>query len=158
MRRLIIGTTLVAYAMSVVAVTVLPYRPHPDSYWSGHPFADYLRWVPGDVDGPSFTLNVIMFVPFGILLPLLCRRTDSYARLAAAALSASLAIELLQLGIGLTTGSRRTVDINDLIANTAGALIGLYLLRLAIPPPAHRDQIAGARSQRPRGEQGTLPK
>jgi glycopeptide antibiotics resistance protein len=144
MRRLTIKTTLLAYAMSVLAVTVLPYRPHPPSYWTGHPFADWLRWIPGDVDGPSFTLNVIMFVPLGVLLPLLRRTLDAYARLAAAAFTASLGIELLQLVLGLTTGSRRTADINDLIANTAGAVIGLYLLRLAIPPPAHRDEIAGA--------------
>jgi iron(III) transport system permease protein len=27
--------------------------------------------IPGDVDGPSFVLNVIMFIPLGVLLPLL---------------------------------------------------------------------------------------
>jgi glycopeptide antibiotics resistance protein len=42
------------------------------------------------------------------------------------------------LVLGLTVGSRRTVDINDVLANTAGALLGLLILRLALPRAAHR--------------------
>ncbi|GAA2507602.1 hypothetical protein Ahu01nite_059070 [Winogradskya humida] len=138
MRRHFIGTTLTVYALSVIAVTIFPIHPHPASYWAGDPFSDMLRWIPGDVDGPSFTLNVIMFIPFGILLPLLWRGSDGYLPMLLRSGLASATIELAQLVLGLTVGSRRTVDINDLIANTAGALIGLLILHLAIPDPDHR--------------------
>jgi len=136
-RRVTIGTLLL-YAMGVVAITIFPIRPRPASYWADEPFAEIFHWIPGDVDGPSFTLNVIMFVPFGILLPLLWPALDGYRRLALYATAASASIELVQLLLGVTLGSRRTVDVNDLIANAAGALLGLLVLRLAVPSAAHR--------------------
>jgi glycopeptide antibiotics resistance protein len=133
------------YALSVVAITIFPIRPRPAGYWTGEPWWTVFHWIPFDVDGPSFTLNVIMFVPFGVLVPLLRPAADNYRRLAVRAAGASLAIELTQLVIGLTLGSRRTVDVNDLITNTAGALLGLLILRLAVPSPAHRALISPAR-------------
>jgi glycopeptide antibiotics resistance protein len=126
------------YGLAVVAVTVFPIRPRPARYWLGEPWWTVIHWTPFDVDAPSFVLNVIMFVPFGVLAPLLWRSTDAIRRLAVAAASASAGIEVTQFVIGLTLGSRRTVDVNDLIANTAGALLGLLVLRLAVPAAAHR--------------------
>jgi glycopeptide antibiotics resistance protein len=41
----------------------------------------------------------------------------------------------------VTLGSRRTVDINDLISNTAGAVLGLLLLRMAVPEAARRAKL-----------------
>lgn len=144
-RRLLVLTIFLLYALSVAAVTILPIRPRPRAYWTGEPWWTVLHWIPFDVDGPSFTLNVILFVPFGVLVPLLWRPADSYRRLAAWAAGASLAIETTQLVIGLTLGSRRTVDVNDLITNTAGALLGLLILRLALPRAEHRARVSPAR-------------
>ena len=141
MRAKITFTTLFVYASAVIAVTVLPIHHHRPGYWTGAPWWTVFRWIPGDVDAPSFVLNVIMFIPYGVLLPLLWRATDSGRRLALAAVAASASIELLQFVLGITLGSRRMVDINDLIANTAGALVGLAILRLALPPAAHRRLI-----------------
>lgn len=138
MRRIVHGT-LALYALGVLAVTLLPIRPHPADYWAGEPFARMVHLVPGDVDWPSFILNVIMFIPFGVLLPLFHPAADRYGRIASLAVTASALIELAQLTLGLTLGSRRTVDVNDLIANLAGALLGLLILRLAVPAPAHRE-------------------
>ncbi len=136
--RLITATILFLYGLGVVAITVFPVRPRPPGYWVGEPWWTVIHWIPFDVDTPSFVLNVIMFVPFGVLVPLLWRAADGVRRLAAVAACASLTIELTQLVIGLTVGSRRTVDVNDLIANTAGALLGLLVLRLAVPVREHR--------------------
>jgi len=141
MRAKITFTTFFVYAAAVLAVTVLPIHPHRPGYWTGEPWWTVLRWIPGVVDAPSFVLNVIMFIPYGVLLPLLWRATDSARRLALTALAASASIELLQFVLGMTLGSRRMVDINDLIANTGGALVGLAILRLALPPAAHRRLI-----------------
>jgi glycopeptide antibiotics resistance protein len=136
--RLITATILFLYGLGVVALTVLPVRPRPAGYWVGEPWWTVIHWTPFVVDAPSFVLNVIMFVPLGVLLPLLWPAADGVRRLAVTAASASLTIELTQFVIGLTVGSRRTVDVNDLIANTAGALLGLLVLRLAVPVRAHR--------------------
>jgi glycopeptide antibiotics resistance protein len=115
------------YAVGVIAVTVFPImvRSTYDPWWS------VIRWVPFEVPVLSFILNVVMFVPFGVLVPLLWPPAGSVRRLAAWALCASAGIELTQFVLWLTLGSRRTVDVNDLIANTAGALLGLLVLRMA---------------------------
>ena len=139
-RRLGTVTVLFLYALGVLAATLFPIVPRPASYWdrAGEPWWTMVHWIPFDVDGPSSILNVIMFMPLGVLVPLLWPRADTVRRLAACAAAASGGIELTQFVVGLTLGSRRTVDVNDLLANTAGALLGLLALRLAVPRAAHR--------------------
>jgi glycopeptide antibiotics resistance protein len=85
--------------------------------------------VPFRVDATSFWLNVVMTVPLGVLLPLLLPRLGTLRRIAACGLGVSAGIEAAQLLLNLLLGSRRTIDVNDLIANTAGAVIGWWLLR-----------------------------
>ena len=138
MRRTVTLLLLLAYAAAVIVVTILPIQPHPDSYWAGIPWWTMIHWIPFVVDGASMVLNVIMFVPFGVLVPLVRPGADSVRRILWSSLAASSVIEIVQLILGLTLGSRRTVDVNDLIANSAGALTGLLLLRLAVPEAAHR--------------------
>jgi glycopeptide antibiotics resistance protein len=135
-------TIFFLYALSVTAVTVFPIHRRPPGYWAGEPWWTVIHWIPFVVDAPSFVLNIVMFVPFGVLVPLLWRSLDSWRRLALCALSVSSVIELIQFVLGVTLGSRRTVDINDLISNTAGALLGLLVLRLAVPHATHRATIA----------------
>jgi glycopeptide antibiotics resistance protein len=136
-RRLTV-TIFILYAASVVAVTIFPIRVRSAAYWAGDPWWTELRWIPGVVDGPSFVLNIIMFLPLGVLLPLLRPAWDDLRRLAGAAAAASLTIEVTQLVLGVSLGSRRAVDVNDLIANTGGAVLGLLILWLAVPSRQHR--------------------
>ena len=159
MRRKVSALLLLVYAMAVVAVTIFPIRPHPASYWAGSPWWTMIHYVPFAVDAASFVLNIVMFVPFGLLLATSWPRLDSVRRLAVYAVAASSTIEMTQLVLGLTVGSRRTVDINDLIANTAGALAGLLVLRVAVPDPRHRALIASQGGWRPSAgssEQGAV--
>ena len=137
MRAKITFTALFVYGAAVLARTVLPLHRQP----ADEPWWTVIHWIPGEVDVPSFVLNVIMFIPYGVLLPLLWPAADSARRLTVAAVAASASIEVIQLVAGIALASRRTVDVNDVIANTAGALIGLALLRLALPPAAHRRLI-----------------
>jgi glycopeptide antibiotics resistance protein len=132
-RRPVILTILVVYAAAVLAITIFPITLHSDEYWAGEPWWTVIHWIPFYVDAPSMVLNVIMTVPIGVLMPLLWPRTGSVRRVAAWSCGASLTIELTQFVLGLTLNSRRTVDVNDLIANTAGAVLGLIILRLAVP-------------------------
>lgn len=149
-RRLVLWPLLVGYGLGVVGATVFPITVRPAGYWAGDPWWTELRWIPFDVDAPSFVLNVIMFVPFGVLVPLLWPALDSMRKLSWYAAGASLTIEAVQLLIGVTLGSRRTADVNDLITNTAGALLGLAILRLAVPSAAHRAALAAPHPSRRR--------
>ena len=116
------------YALGVLALTMpfaWAHRPRFDT----RPWWEMVHWIPFWVDPVSMALNVVLFVPFGILVPLLWPWAAPARRLGWLSLSTSLAIELTQLIFLITLDVRRTVDINDLIANTGGALIGLWILR-----------------------------
>ena len=80
------------------------------------PFVDMIK-------GPTDTiLNIILFMPMGIFLPILYKNYDGIGKIALAAFLISLSIEIVQMfGFGKT-------DINDLITNTAGACLsyGIY--------------------------------
>lgn len=74
-------------------------------------------------DMKNSVLNVILFIPLGFFLPLLWRK---YRRLRPGVIFAfglSLAIELMQI---LTF---RTTDVNDLITNTVGYLVGFLAVK-----------------------------
>jgi glycopeptide antibiotics resistance protein len=133
---------LAVYAAAVAAITVFPITVVPPEFWLGEPWWSVIHWIPFYVDGASMVLNVIMFIPFGVLLPLLWPRTGTMRGVALPALCTSTTIELTQLVIGLTLYSRRTVDVNDLIANTAGAVLGLVMLRLAETARAPREKVS----------------
>lgn len=81
------------------------------------------------IDIPTFILNVIMLIPFGVYLPLLNRKLDSSKKAAKYGFLLSLSIEVLQLIIEVTLGSGRITDINDIIANTIGATVGFLILK-----------------------------
>ena len=87
--------------------------------------------IPRDIFGTELILsllNIAMFVPLGFFLPLLC---DRYRRLKHTLLfgvGATVFIELAQLF------TYRATDINDVVTNTAGALLGYLLFRLFKKP------------------------
>lgn len=76
-------------------------------------------------------LNVIMFIPFGILLPLTFQYEFNVKKIFCLSLSFSVFIELTQLAISYfwIGASYRACDINDLIFNTVGGIIGYLLLK-----------------------------
>lgn len=78
----------------------------------------------------NIVANVLMFAPPGFCLPLLWRRWQHWYWVALAGLGFSLFIECTQLFIG------RSVDVDDVILNTLGFVLGygLYLFaRKALP-------------------------
>jgi glycopeptide antibiotics resistance protein len=127
-RRVVTASIFFLYAVSVAAVTVVPIRTRPPETRPDVPWWVVVHWVPLRVEAWSFLLNVVMFVPLGLLVPLLWPAAGSLRRIAAVSFACSAAIEALQLVWWLTLGSFRTVDVNDLIANTAGGVAGVLLL------------------------------
>ncbi|MGL9748053.1 hypothetical protein IGI50_001986 [Enterococcus sp. DIV0170] len=70
-------------------------------------------------------LNIIMFVPFGFLLPLIWSQYRALRSVVFLGFEFSLMIELLQLF------NRRATDIDDLLMNTLGALVGFLFWQLS---------------------------
>ena len=63
--------------------------------------------------------NMVMFIPSGIVLPIIYRQLNSFWKVVAAGAVISLCTELLQLPF-----PSRASDIDDLILNTLGAAVG----------------------------------
>lgn len=72
--------------------------------------------------------NVLVFIPFGFLLPLVWRGVGFRRGLLVAVLF-SCGIEILQY-LSRAWGSYRSADVNDVILNAVGAGIGLALIFL----------------------------
>ncbi|MET3986883.1 hypothetical protein ABIC27_004780 [Streptomyces sp. PvR034] len=68
--------------------------------------------------------NLLLGVPFGVLLPVLLPRARGAVRVVVATAAVMILVELVQGA--LVTG--RTFDIDDVILNTSGALLGYLLL------------------------------
>lgn len=79
----------------------------------------------------SAYLNILLFIPFGLLVPFIWAGLDHPFSIICSGFSFSLLIELTQLL------NRRRTDIDDLILNTLGALIG-YAVFLGITCIAKR--------------------
>jgi glycopeptide antibiotics resistance protein len=77
--------------------------------------------------------NIVMGIPFGVLLPVLVPRTRGLLRVAAATALVMILVELVQGA--LITG--RAFDIDDVLLNTTGALIGYLLIGLRLGRAVH---------------------
>lgn len=103
------------------------------------PFDAYLNWT-------AWALNVVLFVPLGLLLPCCWEGFDRIGHAALFGFLFSLAIELSQLL------NFRVTDIDDLIANTLGAVIGcLIFLVLRAVFPRWWERHLGPQTLEPRG-------
>lgn len=84
-------------------------------------------------------LNIAMFVPLGVLLPLAARPFRLWYRTLAAGAGTSLLIEALQYLL-----QRGSADVDDLFCNTLGTMLGYCLCMLAVCLREKRWKRAGA--------------
>ena len=136
---------LLVYVCIVVVVrfTFFPFGTvdgavQPLEFDAANAFPPRINWVPFVYlfDYPVFRealINLIgntaMFIPLGIVWPAVFRELDTHTKAIAAGVGTSLLIEILQLPFYV-----RCSDIDDLILNSAGYLMGygIYLLVKAI--------------------------
>ena len=100
----------------------------------GVPGVQYIRWDPtlNLIPFQDFSrsnllgmvLNAVMFAPLGFLLPAYFERYRHWGRTLAAGFLTSLTVELIQLC------TFRATDVDDLIMNTLGTLVGFLLAKL----------------------------
>jgi glycopeptide antibiotics resistance protein len=124
LRKTLTALLLTGYTAVLSYLTLLPQTTHP------LPRESALRLVPlGSIaeflaaGGWPMLVNVVgnlaAFVPLGILWPLLREGRTTARRVGLLAFSVSLLIETLQYGSG-----RRIADVDDVLLNTAGGLLG----------------------------------
>lgn len=135
--RRVLCWLMYGYICAVLAVTLMPFQlPIPggnDLFLRSVnliPFRDIRLHYSGAVREAA--LNVVMMLPFGLLLPLLRPRRVFSA--AAWTFLFSLSIETMQL-LYVWSGSSaaRSCDVTDLITNTLGGVVGYGLFWLLRP-------------------------
>ncbi len=77
-----------------------------------------------EIDIIGYLLNILLLIPFGILVPFLWGKMNNFCYIAETGLLFSFFIECSQLL------NNRSTDIDDLIMNTIGAVIGLMFYRI----------------------------
>lgn len=112
------------FACYLSVVYVLVGLPNV-AYIRAEPNLNLIPFVGMLEDWKNGILNILLFVPLGVMLPLLWNSFRNTKKAILFGFTMSLAIELLQI---LTF---RATDVNDLITNTLGAYIG-YLASTAI--------------------------
>src|ERR1700712_3442075 len=128
--RALVAATVCIYGAGVIANTLFPiYRSMPSS---SQAWSDYLNLTPlAGTEVADMLQNVLVFLPLGVLLPLVGRiRSAAGALIGGFALS--LTMELLQLVNDVTGHGGHIADVNDLLANTLGCLIGYGIFRVAL--------------------------
>ena len=136
--RLVIYFVSWTYLLVVIGLTIFPI-PY---FWgfSGLKSSDQIamvvsriNWIPfynwGGYIGRSqlfeIVNNILLTIPFGILINFFSKL--NWKNILWVSIASGLAIESSQCIMSLFFGPYRTVDINDVILNTMGSLIG-YLL------------------------------
>lgn len=137
---------LVCYIVSVAAITIIPL-PYSEQYKRANiNLYPFIRTYQNLVDPTkardrllatdvvtNILGNVLMFIPFGIFLPELFPKTNRYKYVAVAAFIVSSLIEITQL-LSRVIGNYRQADIDDVILNTTGALLGYFIYRNFMMP------------------------
>ncbi|WP_310602292.1 VanZ family protein [Anaerosporobacter sp.] len=115
------------YLTVILAVTVSPvYGFHLTVDFSSANFTPF-RVIRHGLGNPlNLFGNVAMFIPFGILFPLLSRKMQRGAHAILAGAMLSVTIEGLQLFLG------RETDIDDVILNTIGVVVGYVVAKIVL--------------------------
>jgi glycopeptide antibiotics resistance protein len=128
-----VAATLAVYAGGILANTVFPISL--DSPGSDEPKPLPLNLIPlNGYEVSDAVTNALVFLPLGILVPLLLAR-PTWWRVLAITAGASLGIEVIQfLAAGLAAGGH-IADVNDWLSNTIGGLVGYACFALALRQP-----------------------
>ena len=124
------ATAFCVYIFLTLSVTILPlplFYPIIGPlglYFNLVPFVDLFEGSPYALK--EIVLNIIMMVPFGFFVSFYSKRKRLVKALLLAFLF-SLTIETIQLIYGLFWTNLRSFDITDIITNTSGAALGVWM-------------------------------
>lgn len=113
--------TIFVFCYYIIGVLTMTGIGKLNSFSPNMVLIPFLDMIKGPIDS---VLNIVLFVPLGFLLPFLYKKYKHISSVALTGFLFSLSIEIVQMfGRGAT-------DINDLITNTMGAILGYAFYRL----------------------------
>ncbi len=148
--RAMLRVTLVAYAVLLIALLFGPlplppwtppdiepgplFRPWPYAWANVIPFDTIGVGVGLGLEWPQARLlvgNVVAFAPVGMFVGLFRPHGHTWRRTLATGLAVSLTVEVAQLALSLLMGYwYRVADVDDLVLNTGGVMLGYGAFRL----------------------------
>ncbi|MFI2471644.1 VanZ family protein [Streptomyces globisporus] len=137
---LVVRAVTALYAAAVASLTIFPLWIYGGMYRNQAEWYTQIQPIPLLMADITMVPNVLMFLPLGFLLPLL-RPHVTLRRTVLVSAMASLSIEALQMLQYIAFANGRAVDINDLIANSLGGLLGYAILRAAQRTTATRTAL-----------------
>ena len=128
--RLLAGILLALWLIGGLVLTLEPAHPLPgqvvdDNLIPFHTLAIYWRNLGSEFWMRNLFGNLALLLPLGLLGPIALPAVDRWWRIALVALLYSVAIELIQRLV-----PARSADVDDVIVNVAGALIGYAVFSL----------------------------
>ena len=128
--RPLAGFLFALWLICGLVLTLQPAHPLPgqvvdDNLVPFHTLAIYWRNLGSDFWMRNLFGNLLLILPLGLLGPIILPALDRWWRIALVALLYSVAIEVTQLAV-----PDRSADIDDVIVNVAGALLGYAVLSL----------------------------
>jgi len=126
-RKLALSAVYFCYFILVVGAVLLDRGSHYYSAYDLQLFNSYLdAWNSfSKVAWRPIILNIIMFVPIGILLPLWSEKLKTFWKAFAASIAMTFIIEFCQLLM-----KRGIFELDDIFDNTLGAVIGYCLIMI----------------------------
>lgn len=119
------------YFLAIFSYTFFPMHIRPESIFIINfvPIEETISMFSNNVNLGIYNVlgNTLMFVPLGIFIPLLFKKRDNIISIIFYGFTGSLFIEINQL---MTGG--RTADIDDVIFNTVGALLGYIIYKVLV--------------------------
>jgi glycopeptide antibiotics resistance protein len=128
--RTLAGLFLALWLIGGLVLTLQPAHPLPgqvvdDNLVPFHTLQIYWNNLGSEFWMRNLFGNLALLLPLGLLGPIALPALDRWWRLALVALLYSVAIELIQLAV-----PDRSADIDDVIVNVAGALLGFAVWRV----------------------------
>ncbi|MED4729691.1 VanZ family protein [Aneurinibacillus migulanus] len=127
-KKLFLGALFIGYVDFVLELTIFGRGHSHFLQMNLHPFSSYIEaWNKYSLrDFQNCIFNIIMFIPMGILLPLISRKFKAFKWLLLVVVSSTLFIETYQ-----TLSGAGIFELDDIINNTLGGIFGYQLYRLA---------------------------
>ena len=139
LRRALAEALFAGYVLALLGVVFMPWRPLTTGdvpyLWNSVNLVPLRTVIEMVRDHPQRALlqlvgNIILFVPLGLLLPTLSTRCRRLGVTAAVGLAVSAGIELVQFALLFSLASARSVDVDDVILNVTGAVLGYLVWRV----------------------------
>jgi glycopeptide antibiotics resistance protein len=131
--RFTLLSLFVLYVLEVIHLTVFPIHAHTGVWRDLAQFKQGVNLIPFQhVHETDFVLNIVMMIPIGVFLPIVFRRINSLSMVCLLGLFSGALIETNQYILRITVANDRNVNINDVIANASGVIIGYLVFRFAI--------------------------